>query len=279
MNAFHKTLALCLTLTAGLAAQGGQYDRTLDFGTADWGGNIRVAGHSNYSDVNTTLLRRVQTSDIGHLASSSLRMDGRVREAYSITCDSDASIVSDFSLATRTTSRVATIANSMAVRINGNTVFSYAGSNTAARAVDLLPLDLFGSNGYAVTVQVGPYAVTLRERATSDVNATLTPRLSTSTLTAGLNLTTQVQLEGSAFASLSALGVTVGVDSVLDFADPTCSLDLSTDFRSAVAVASWAVGTIRMNLDVFARALGLEWRLPIVHFDIPGFSGSLSAIL
>ncbi len=278
MNAFRKTLALCLTLAAGLAAQGGQFNRTIDFGTAAWGGNLSVVGSASYSDTNLSLINRVQSGSLNLGAGSTLRMDGRAREAFAITVFDNSSITSSFDFATRSTSRSVQLNHGMNVRVNGSTVFTYTSNTNAARAVDLLPLNLFGSNGFSENVQVGPYSVSLRTNATSDVNATVTPRISTATLTAGVNLATNVQEEGSASATLSVLGVSVGVDSLLDLADPSANLDLSTDFRSATAVASWVVGIIRTHLDVFARAFGLEWRLPIVDLDVQGFSGSLSAI-
>ncbi|MFO1054691.1 MAG: hypothetical protein U1F36_20910 [Planctomycetota bacterium] len=279
MNPFHKTLALCLTLAAGLAAQGGQFNRTIDFGTAAWGGDLNLAGSAAYRDFYVNPLTRVQSASLSLYAASTLRMDGRGRVPFLILASDDSSISSVVDPVTRWVSRSTQVSHGMSVRVNGTTVFSYFSNTNAARTLNLSPLNLFGSSGYSEIVQVGPYSVSLRTNATSDVNATLTPRISTTTLTSGMRLAVNVQEEGSASASFSVAGVTVGVDSLLDLADPNLTLDLSTDFRSATALASWIVGTISTHLDVFAQSFGFRSRVPVVHLDVPGFSGMLSTFL
>ena len=190
MNCFRKTIVSTVTLllSAGLAAQGGQINRTFDFVPQAFRGDFGIAGHVYYSDVNTSPLVRVQTTDLGLYEWSRVRMFGRSREAYFLGADHDSSLRTAFDLSTRSTRRTFAASNALYVRVNGITVFNYTSTDNAVRRFDLLPLPLFGTSGFTESLSIAGFNVSLRANATSDVNATFTPRFSLTVPVVGLKI-------------------------------------------------------------------------------------------
>lgn len=69
-------------------------------------------------------------------------------------------------------------------------------------------------------------------------------------------------------------GVEAGVIAALDLADPVVDVDVRTDFATISGSLSWTIPSVRLFLQVYARAFGTTWPLTLLDLYVPARNGS-----
>lgn len=257
---------LTAVLASALGAQNGN-GFTFAYGDGQWGGSVALAGHANFTAANGTL-----AADLGSSTRALVRMDGNLREAFFVSGDVDAAMSANVLTRLRLG---ASLATELLVRIGGVTVYRTTSGNTAGLGAEEFG-NVFGSRGFSGSVEIGPFSVALTGNATADVDFSLAPSLNLFPVpSVGLALTGTGDVRGTSSVSIGAFGVTVGISSLIDPADPTATIEAHTNFVTVGGSLSWNIPRIRVVIDVFATALGVTYRQRIANLDLNGTTGSL----
>lgn len=275
MNSFRSTLALTLALSTGLAAQGQTADRskTFNYGDSEWGGTTRFAGHAAFSTAQRTPILRDLIADLGAEVLDHVNLAGHRVEAFYERGDLDVTLGAGFSLQGITYSPA--IAMAMTERIGGFTIYRRESDQITTTTFNPSTQNLVVGRGFQELVQVGPVTVTLYANGVADIDLTLRPRLALVPPSVGLQLDGRGEVNGAFGTSIDVLGFAVGVDGLVDLADPKGDIEVHTTFVTVGGSVGWSVDSIHLFLQVFARAFGLEWRTTILNNDFAGTKGSI----
>jgi hypothetical protein len=251
MNTRHCLFAI----TLGAVTLPAQDQLNINYGTQEWGGRMTLASHASFSNASTTFLPDFR-ADLGSSFDNHVRIAGDDYEAFYAQGDLDARLAVGFRYVngrlTQTVTEGVTVAG--LVRIAGNTI---ARTVSVEATQDLLiPLASFTQGGdveFNVPLGLG-FALVVGVGGTADVRAVLVPAVAPNPFTASLAVTVLGHAEGHARVAVGIPGAAeVGVRGSLDYADPSASAILETDFETITPRLCWTYGRIVLALDAFAR--------------------------
>lgn len=253
---FARTCTIGFALTA-INLLPAQAELNVNYGSPAWGGRMTLAGHAAFT-VGGTLVAPDLRADLGTSFDNHVRIDGADREAFFAQGDLDARVFTTLRLVNGVLTQSVNESLQLAglVRVAGMTL---SRASTIEASQDLvIPIMSFTPGGdveFSVPLGLG-LSVVVGVGGEANVRALLVPALSGNPATVTLSAVLQGNAQGRAHIAVGIPNaIEVGVRGTLDYADPSASVSMSTNFRTVTRQLCWSYGQIILALDAFAEVM------------------------